>query len=258
MLTHVALVMILAASGAGKTTVREQPGRMVALPPSVRLAAFPFATPGCYPSGSVLGMAGETPTFTRAGTQACAGVGTCQANELCVTSGGAVLSASTAMSWPVSWSGPGSQQGVFPLHWCVCVTAEPTGLSWSAGSGMTLWSIGANGGASTTQLLAQNNGALSFRVYDYNAVARTGVSWTHGYADGSRHSIAGCYYEGTLTLYSDGSPVGTTSTGGNGIIAIWPTPLYFGARSTGLQWVGALKDFKIIKSADHARCGAGY
>lgn len=218
------------------------------------LLAFPFNQPGCYPTSAVLGAAGtatRTIAFTRTGTKSC-GALTCQADELCVTASGATSSTGESLTvtptFAATWQPPG---------WCVCVTAEATGRSWSSAS-LALWSIGANGAANSAQLLALNTSILDFRVYDASATVRQSNSYVHSFADGSTHRIAACDDAGVLFLYSDGTQVATKNTGGTGLISSWPSTFYVGKRSTGIEWVGALRDVRLIRTADHTKCGAGF
>lgn len=249
------LAAALASGSVNAGVVRTGSGSVEWTPLIVApILAAPFRAdaPICVASGAALGTRGEVVTFTRAGTKACETL-TCQANELCITSSGATLTTGENLSF----ASPGA--GNRYDRWCVCVEGEATGRSWSSAS-LVLWEIGpTNGGANSTQLLALSTGALDFRVYDANATARQSNTFVHAYADGSTHKLAACDDAGVLNLYSDGVLVATSNSGGTGVITSWPTPVYVGRRpNAGTEWVGALRDLRVVPTANHTACGPGF
>lgn len=88
------LSALLASNATGKTIVRSQPGSLVDSGAGGSLASYPFATPGCYATGSAAGTKGETITVSRATTKTCNVGGTlqtCAINAACVESAGLLV-----------------------------------------------------------------------------------------------------------------------------------------------------------------------
>lgn len=122
-------------------------------------------------------------------------------------------------------------------NWCVRMKgATPeSGRSWSA-KAATLVSGGTAGAASSYSVVADASGNLVVTVIDGGTNTKAFTA-AHSYAAGSKHTASACSINGTLALYDTtlpGAPVtlaGSASGAGTGLLAVWPTAVYFGASS---------------------------
>jgi hypothetical protein len=137
-------------------------------------------------------------------------------------------------------TGVGVTSPALPLaSWCASGTWQPDAAAWNAVDA-TLWGVGTAAAANSARLRSLAAGQISCEVYDASAVART-AAWTHAYGSGSAHALACCNLNGAVSLYSDGSQVASTSTGGAGIWTVAPTAATWGAPSTA-GWVRAPRE----------------
>jgi hypothetical protein len=199
-------------------------------------ARFKFDVPGCYPSGSVLGTKGQTITFTRAGTKACAGVGTCQANELCVTADGAVVATGEDLivSNPLSGSvGP----------WCVVGTWKPSG-AW-AFDYRGMWDSGASYTVNWANATLSVAGTQFFAAFDASGGAGRWLNYAPALTDSSAHTFAFERSAASLAVYVDGALASVTAGGTGTWTNALASTIRIGGRFDGLQFGGAVKDFKV-------------
>jgi hypothetical protein len=220
----------LASNASGKTLVRAQQGTMVPVTTSTVRAYLPFGIPGCYPSGSSMGKGG-TITFARAGTEVCTGVGTCQANELCVDSSGASLGTGKTLS--IAFPFP-----AIPAQFCIVGTFQPPG-AWSGD--WVLFAAGSYGSANSAGVNVYTNGNVYGAIYGGDgSVSAPGTAVP---SPGESDTVGVSLSAGVPTLITRGTTIGP------GTAKTWsalPATLTIGSDGSGARFfAGHLRDFKV-------------
>lgn len=131
--------------------------------------------------------------------------------------------------------------------WYVRATLTPeSSRAWNAAQGYA-WTFGTDAAANSASLYAHTDGKLYFNVYDAAGAQRT-VAATHGFSAGSTHTITACAdASGVLTLYADGSPIGTASGAGTGILGAYGAVSLGSNAAAALPFGGSLRDIRIGK-----------
>lgn len=134
-------------------------------------------------------------------------------------------------------------------RWCITVQFTPRGRPWYVATTIQHpWTMGSLSAANSAWL-GVNGGSLIFSVYD-NATALKQVTWTLAATSGSRHVISACNDSGALSLYWDGTSVGTGSGAGTGVFGANPAKLYLGSTSSGIRHAdGNLANLNICHEA---------
>jgi len=135
----------------------------------------------------------------------------------------------TSGDWCVKWRGSARDWGP---------PTDPIGM-WQI-----QWTDGALGAANFARLYAANaTGTLFLVVYD-GAGGQRNLSWTHGFVDGSEHTITACGSRaGDLAVSVDGVRVSATPTGaGTGILSAAPSWALVGSYASTRELDGATRE----------------
>jgi lysophospholipase L1-like esterase len=259
---------------------------LVAPPAPFDLLEFRFDAPGCYPTGSTLGVnsGGGIEPFTivrststgpatvtdAAGTQSCpAGA------YLMVTGDGAFI--------PYD-GGVGGRDYSFPIPAAfgaveeLCVNVEAIGWlpnrpgggvgysTWGFAGTHTLWSMGAAAGSANSLYQSQPSGGsvpmavtsadATNAVRTYGLLAYLPVSPNQGALGATVRTFTTTYNRttGTIRTYLDGLPFGTQSGTGTGILGTAPPRVRIGYNGTAGQWGGFVRRFRVAASDDMTSC----
>jgi hypothetical protein len=136
-------------------------------------------------------------------------------------------------------------------NWCVGVTATPgPGAPWNDPKAVRNMVDTYNTGGNDRFLIYIASGSgIQFRVSNIGG----DKNWNYVHALGATygaHRFVALNSAGTLSLYMDGSPVGSGSGAGTGLLASTPTAVGIGQYASTLttgSFDGSLQNVKIVK-----------